>query len=190
MSNFKSMSRAGYIVIGIVIALLLIPTASAATSIYNGIVGTSGHEANVTGAGQLLTTEASPANTWTHSTQYSSPGIVEVYFNVPAEEFPVLTGVQLDTSKDPSPGAGSAVMIYDSTCGTCVATIIAAVNPPTIGNTTIPFAPGLSTTRNGRNFSGLQEIGLFVSLSGPLQVTLTLNGYYAPCDDNQAACPG
>ena len=189
MSTFKSMSRSGYIVIGIVIALLVVPTASAATSIYNGILGTSGHEANVTGAGQLLTTEASPANIWTHSSEYASPSETEVYFDVPAEEFPVLTGVQVDTSRDPAPGAGSGVIIYDSTCGTCLAKVIAAVNPPTVGNTTVPFAPGLSTTRNGRNFSGLQEIGLFVALSGPLQVTVTLNGYYAPCDDDQAACP-
>ncbi len=189
MSIFKRMSRGGYIVIVIVIALLVAPTASAATSIYNGIVGTSGHEANVTGAGQLLMTEASPATTWTHSTEYASPGDTEVYFNVPAEEFPVLTGVQIDTSKDPSPGAGSSVTIYDSTCGTCLVKVIAAINPPTVGNTVIPFSPGLSSTRNGRNFPGLQEIGLFVSVSGPLHVRVTLNGYYAPCDDDQAACP-
>jgi len=174
---------------GVVLVLVLVPTAAAATSIYNGIVGTSGHEANVTGAGQLLTTEASPANSWTHSSQYSSPGSAEEYFEVPAEEFPVLTGVQIDTSRDPSPGHGSGVMLYDSTCGRCVARPIADVNPPTIGNTVIPFSPGLGTTRNGRTFSGLQEIGLFVSVSGPLQVTITLNGYYAPCDDDPAACP-
>lgn len=189
MSRFKNMSRAGYIVIGFTIALSVVPTAAAATSIYDGIVGTSGHEANVTGAGQLLTTEASPATTWTHSSEYASPGDTEVYFDVPPNEFPVLTGVQVDTSRDPSPGQGSAITLYDSSCGTCTAKVIAAVNPPTIGNTTIPFSPGLSTTRNGRYFSGPQEIGLFLSLSGPLQVTITLNGYYAPCNDDPAACP-
>ena len=57
------MSRGGYIVVGIVAALILVPSGVAAATIaYNGIKGSSGHEANVSDAGQLLTTEALPAN--------------------------------------------------------------------------------------------------------------------------------
>ena len=66
MSRFKNMSRGGYIVVGIVAALILVPTGiAAATVAYTGIEGNNGatgtvNHADVTSAGQLLTTEANP----------------------------------------------------------------------------------------------------------------------------------
>jgi hypothetical protein len=45
----KNISRAGWVIVGLVAALLLIPTmAVAATSAYNGIEGSKGNKANVT----------------------------------------------------------------------------------------------------------------------------------------------
>jgi hypothetical protein len=63
MSKLKNMSRAGWIVVGLVAALVLVPTAAvAATATLVKIQGTSGNKADVTGAGQLLTTTAQPQN--------------------------------------------------------------------------------------------------------------------------------
>jgi hypothetical protein len=66
VSKMKNLSRAGWVTVGLVAAMLLVPTmAVAATVAYNGIEGTNGttttlNKADVTSAGQLLTTEASP----------------------------------------------------------------------------------------------------------------------------------
>jgi hypothetical protein len=69
MSRIKNMSRGGWIVIGIVLVLVLVPTgvATAAMLKYTGIEGTNGqtstiNKAQVTSAGQLLTTEAPPTS--------------------------------------------------------------------------------------------------------------------------------
>jgi len=61
MSKIKNMSRGGYIVVGIIMALILVPSGVAAALAYNGIEGSSGHEANVSDYGQLLTTPALPS---------------------------------------------------------------------------------------------------------------------------------
>jgi len=63
----KSTSRGGYIVVGIVATLMLIPTGIAAAAVaYTGIEGTNGatttvNPAEVTVASQQLTTEANPS---------------------------------------------------------------------------------------------------------------------------------
>ena len=63
MSRFKEMSRGGWMLIGIVIAVLLYPSvASAATTVYDGIIGTSGHKADVSPTGQVLTAPAAPSS--------------------------------------------------------------------------------------------------------------------------------
>lgn len=64
MSRVKNMSRGGWIVIGILIAMMLVPTgiATATALKYSGIEGTSANKADVTSAGQLLTTEAKPTS--------------------------------------------------------------------------------------------------------------------------------
>lgn len=53
MSRIKNMSRGGWMVMGVVVALLLGPTAAGAATLYNGIIGTSGHRADVTATGQF-----------------------------------------------------------------------------------------------------------------------------------------
>ncbi len=67
MSGLKNMSRGGYIVVGIVMALILVPSGVAAALAYTGIEGSSGHVANVSDAGQLLTTEANPSSFFQNS---------------------------------------------------------------------------------------------------------------------------
>ncbi len=58
----KNMSPGGWIVVGILIAMMLVPSGVAVAKAlrYTGIEGTSLNKADVTPAGQLLTTEASP----------------------------------------------------------------------------------------------------------------------------------
>ncbi len=51
-------------------ALLLVPTAAYAGTLYNGIVGASGQKANVSSANQLLTTEALPTSYRSYTESY------------------------------------------------------------------------------------------------------------------------
>jgi hypothetical protein len=63
MSRLKNMPRGGWIVVGIVIAVIAVPTAAvAATATLVKIKGTSGTKADVSPANQLLTTEADPSS--------------------------------------------------------------------------------------------------------------------------------
>jgi hypothetical protein len=64
MSRIRNLSRGGWIVVGIVVALLLAPTAAYAFT-YTGIIGSDGVKANVTGGGQLLTVENLPNDSFT-----------------------------------------------------------------------------------------------------------------------------
>src|ERR1700726_1034202 len=66
MKRVKNLSRAGWMVVGIVVTLILVPTGVALALTYNGIEGTNGitatlNPAYVTSAGQLEATEAAPA---------------------------------------------------------------------------------------------------------------------------------
>ena len=62
MSKLKSLSRARWMIVGIVATLILVPSGVAVPLSFTGIQGTSGHNADVSEAGQLLTVPALPAN--------------------------------------------------------------------------------------------------------------------------------
>jgi hypothetical protein len=158
MSKFNSIPRAGWVIIGLVLALLLVPTmAVAATVTYNGIEGTNGttttlNKANVTSAGQLLTTPVQPSKyfqhviEWFHGTGGGSIAststlalIIEeihlAWYGASSED-----AVQffIDASKDPD-GACSSENNPDVTELTD-----AAYFPTTNGDLTLPYEPGLA----------------------------------------------
>src|SRR5580658_7894089 len=115
MSKIKSMSRGGWIVVGIIVALLLVPTAAYAGGKalkFTGIEGTSGNQADVTGAGQLLTTTVNPSSFFQNASQ-----------TLPATEFAavsiatppsgtalVVTSIHINVYSDPTPGIGYSLV--------------------------------------------------------------------------------
>jgi hypothetical protein len=65
MSKIKKMPAIGWVVVGIAVAVLAVPTVAGATAVlkFTGIEGSpSGDKADVTAANQLLTTTAQPQN--------------------------------------------------------------------------------------------------------------------------------
>lgn len=64
MSKFKNMPGFAWLVIGVCVTALVLPSAAYATGVLKqvGIEGTSGQKANVTAAGQILATETPPAS--------------------------------------------------------------------------------------------------------------------------------
>jgi hypothetical protein len=189
MSKFNSIPRAGWVIIGLVLALLLVPTmAVAATVTYNGIKGTNGttttqNKADVSSDGQLLTTEASPTNYFTHvaTWQYEQPGseiatttteglIVQeihlAWYNASAED-----AVQLfiDAAADPD-GACSSENNPD-----VKELADAAYLSPANGFMALPYEPGLAVP-NGYDLC-IQAVAK--SATGFAYVY----GYSVPADD-------
>jgi len=172
MSKIKNISRTGWLVAGIIAALLLAPTTAVAvttatmTIITGGtaageasvttahqlqtnaeIQGTTGHHADVTPDGQVLSTTVNPsAYVNTAPTGLAGGGFHRVA-SPPSGDALIVTTIHIDTASDPTPGAGQNVVLNIQT-GTCsgsqVGTYGQVVNPGSLGETDIPFTPGLA----------------------------------------------
>jgi hypothetical protein len=202
VSKLKNLSRAGWVIVGLVIALLLVPTVAVASALtYNGIEGTNGvtttqNKASVTNGGQLLTTEANQSRTFQCSfngitgapsgtAQFSASACDVASGAVPDKEIPVITTLQIDTYSDPSPGSGDYFIAYtnnpDGTASSPRHTEVAYVNPPSVGTTVIPFSPGVPTASVDSGFQ------LFTYVAG-ISVNLIVTGYYVPCTEDEVFC--
>lgn len=157
MSKLKNMSRGGYIVVGIVMALVLVPSGVAAALAYSGIEGSSGHEANVSQAGQLLTTEALPANLrnyWIYVAPTEGNLTCAKVATVPTGKAFVVQKVQVDvaaasptTTVNGYTTSTSFVTLkadkVTAGCGHLGPTITSADAPAGgVGNVSIPITPG------------------------------------------------
>jgi hypothetical protein len=169
--KIRDIPRSGWLLIGIVVALLLFPTAAAAitsTVIIKGgtaggealvtgnhqlltesaIQGTpSSNQAEVTGAGQLLGTTATPANFYQPTSQMALAGNSMGVFAAPAGRALVVTSIRIDTFFNPSPGGGNNIFFEVETGTTCtgsrVGTYSEFINPGGLVETVLPLDPGL-----------------------------------------------
>lgn len=152
MSGIKDMSRGGWMLIGVIVALLLVPTAAGAATLYNGIVGTSGHKADVTATGQLKVSAAGTVSignavTTKPSADNYTPGQVNPgssWTTVVGQGVPYwVTAINVDTW-GVNPGFNSAIQFAASSNG-CLTTgpTLEAVNPGGIGETSIDVGTGL-----------------------------------------------
>jgi hypothetical protein len=177
MSRLKNMSRAGYIVVGIVAALILVPTGiAAATVAYTGIEGTNGstttvNHADVTSAGQLLTTEASPSSFVQTGDVTMNPSNYSVVAQPAAGHALIVTWLHYDVYADPSPGADQNLYLVEETGSTCSGSQVGSwyhfLNPATDGETDISLSPGLVVAK-GDSICGLANGSVIgeVSVSG------------------------
>jgi hypothetical protein len=164
VSKMKNISRAGWVIVGLVAALLLVPTmAVAATVTYNGIVGANGNKANVSYAGQLLTTPALPSK----YEQYLGAANSEGGFNggsecalvttVPTADAFIVQDVEVDVAAADAPtsysgppnGTSSQSRFFayaDSGSQACNGSgdPVTSGDAPggTVGNVNIPMVPG------------------------------------------------
>jgi hypothetical protein len=177
MPKLKNMSRGGYIVVGIVAALVLVPTGIAAAAVaYTGIEGTNGatatvNHADVTSAGQLLTTEANPSNFVQTSPSYvdTTSSFTEIATPKSGDAL-IVTSIHFDVLADPTPGGEDYIWVQEdagSTCTSPVGTWRYFLNPPTIGGFDLPLSPGLVVAK-GDALCGLvaDSVTADVSVSG------------------------
>jgi hypothetical protein len=150
MSRIKEMSRAGWMLIGVVGALLLVPSvASAASTIYNGIIGISGQKADVSPTSQLLTGEAAPSAFY-HN--FATPASATVIATPPPGHALVVSGLSIDFFPG-NPTDYIVVYIGNSSCASHLLNV-AVVNGAAIwngssyvlsgGTQTVPVSPGLA----------------------------------------------
>jgi hypothetical protein len=154
--RIKNMSRGGWIVVGILIAVMLVPSGVAVAKAlkYTGIEGTSTNRADVTPAGQLLTTEAQPSNLLGGSSSdsgfFSATSTVELtgLFSAPSNEAVVMDAITLDVAYwDTSAGPNTYYDLYISddacTLSDQVGYWTPTFSPNGYGSTEIPLTPGV-----------------------------------------------
>ena len=189
MSKIKNMSRGGWMLIGVVVALLLVPTAAgAATAVYNGIVGTSGHKADVTATGQLkVSTGIVPVqgavtvsggvsavpSAYALVTGQINPG--SAWTNVVTDPSNLaVTSINVDTySVNPGPNSAIQIGLSSNNCASVYATI-EAVNPSNLGDTSFSVGTGIGVL-SGRSVCAINLDP--VNLSAAVFATYELTGY-------------
>jgi hypothetical protein len=177
VSRMRNMSRGGWIVIGFVVALLIVPSgvAVAAALKYTGIEGTSGNKADVTPAGQLQEAAAAPNAFFQNSySQVSSSADADVA-SPPTSSALVVTTIHVDTFVDPSPGDDQNILLLVDTGTTCtgsrVGSYLEYLNPDGIGETDVPMAPGLGIP---------QGDSLCAEAEGSVIAEVSVSGYTVP----------
>jgi hypothetical protein len=184
MSTFKSIPRAGWFVAGVTAAVLMIPTAVGATVgvqaalKMTGIEGTSGNQADVTGAGQLLTTEA-PPSAYAQSSDVlmlTSGGLVALA-GASGNHSLLISTIHINV--DSLSGAGPAVALAIFPGTSCPATATGSTwnhlfSAPAVGETDIPYSPGLIVAK-GSILCG--------ETLGTIDATVSVSGYIVPAAD-------
>jgi hypothetical protein len=133
----------------IVVIIMVIPVGAVAASLtFKGIEGTSGNKADVTGASQLLTATANPANFYDGGdVETTTSGEYNELASPPTGDALVITGIQIDVYSDPSPGPDAFVALGVQT-GVCSETRVGsyahAVNPGSVGPIELTFDPGIA----------------------------------------------
>jgi hypothetical protein len=188
MTRIRSMPRSGWFVAGVAVAILLVPTAvgAAAALTYTGIQGSNGNQAQVTGGGQLLTTEALPANLLGSSSTDSASFIVstsggfEPLFEAPTNKAVIVENLTLDVYLwTTSASISTFYQLFVSTPSGCadddqVGNWFQYLSPTGYGVTQLSLAPGVAIPAG----DALCEAG--GTPSGTFEVSLTATGFLAP----------
>jgi hypothetical protein len=121
--------------------------------------------------GNRLAVQEVPPSTYFHAANYdvdTGSGCV-VLATPPAGKALIIRDVRVDAWKDPTPGQGQYVGIFAN--ASCNYPDVAEVNPATVGQTMVPFDPGLAIP-NGSSLS--------VLVGGSVGVAVYVDGYQVP----------
>jgi hypothetical protein len=166
MKRFKRWAGTPWLALGLVVGLLLAPAAAYAAANLVGIVGSNGKRAQVTGANQLQTAEATPSQF--KAINFFGPGACDVVYTVPSTKAFVLKQVLFDVYADPTPGSVNYMAI--SADAACI-NPIALVNPGSVGGYPIPLEPGFAFKAGAK---------IYGSTAGNVAGDLYMLGYFVP----------
>ena len=149
MTRLKNVPAVGWIIVGIAIAVLAVPTVAEAKAALKltGIEGSSGNEADVTSAGQLQVAPAGPASLFQNG-YAANPGgnTFSTVAQPPAGDALVVEDVHLAVEQVPSVGVPMYLTVRTgSTCAS--GSLVPGLNQPlfaaALGNTDDPLTPGV-----------------------------------------------
>jgi hypothetical protein len=117
-----------------------------------------------------VTAQQAAASTFQHSAVLGLTGNrgCVVIAQPPANKALIVREVRVDVFNDPSPGPSQTVSIF---AGLGCNTIVGDVNPPTVGQTVVPFDPGIGVPAAS---------GLSAFASGSVQAETYTDGYSVP----------
>jgi len=173
MSRLKNVSRAGWVVTGIVVALLLLPTGAAAKGLkIAGIIdGPSGNKADVTTASQLQVAEASPGAYYVNQVLTTSSAYATLA-TPPAGDSLIIKTIHFSYDGVTPGNSVFGVVVYASSCSGAQVAVIDVVGFATVsGEAELPYDPGF-TVPSGDVLCGI------VSGGGGAQASVF--GYWVP----------
>jgi hypothetical protein len=146
MSRIKNISRSGWLVTGVVAALLLVPTAATAVAVTSIVTikgGTAAGQASVTGANQLLTSAADPkafVNAFSGTATTCSAG---GFYTVPAGKALIITAVNFYFGQPPTSGE-IAEELFDGASATPCSTLVTSGVSAAAASQNQVFQPGVA----------------------------------------------
>lgn len=147
LSKIKNLKAGTGFVVGLLVAMLLVPSVAVAAGLsFTGIEGTSKNKADVSPAGQLLTTTAKASAAFESGDAGQETGTWTTLAHPPSGSALVITSIEADVYLDPSPGAGNYVsfQVEAAGCpGLSPASYFHTINPATVGETDLTYNPGL-----------------------------------------------
>jgi 3D (Asp-Asp-Asp) domain-containing protein len=175
MSKIKSVPGAVWLLIGVLVTLLVIPsTAYAAALKFTGIEGTSTNKADVTPAGQLQVAAADPSAFFQSSTVPVLSTTFEPFASAPSPYALIATVIHVDIYTGESGSAEDVEMNVQegtSCAGTQVGTYSQIFNPAGNGMTDINLDPGLVVPAGD---------ALCGRIGGSVGAELVVSGYTVP----------
>jgi hypothetical protein len=146
LSNTRTRNILAFGAMAVLAGVLFVPgLAAAKTSVlkFVGVQGTSGNQADVSRAGQVLTSPAD-ANSYFDSGTYAECGgcIPHALYSPPSGQAGILTSLHVDAFNITLPGDYAYIQIGNSTCSTFIANVD-VVSPTYSGMTIVPYSPGL-----------------------------------------------
>jgi hypothetical protein len=140
----------------------------------NGKLQIGGGPVSLTGT---ATTQIAAPSTYLHSRSFPSAGNCTVVATPPAGKAMIVRDMRINVYQDPIPGPGQYVSVYaDTVC----ANLVGDVNAGTVGETVLPFDPGLGIPAGS---------GLSVVVGGSVGAEVYTDGYAVPANQVPAALP-
>jgi hypothetical protein len=168
MKSLKNMSKAGWLVAGILVAAVVAPSAAIATSAgLTQLEGSGGQRAAVTNDGQLTTTEAAPSSYEDRFSSADAPG-TNACENLPVFSKSagfVVKEVAIDADDVATPAASTFIAVFlGPNCS--LKTGVVQVNPSAYGMTDLPFTTGLVIPKGGTISFEVGHAGAIVTAFG------------------------
>ena len=179
MHRIRNLSRGGWLAIGILLALVLAPSAAIATAAgVTEITGPGGQRAAVTDAGQLDVTQTTAGNyevrDGSEDTTLTTPACLS-FPAISATTGFVIKEITVSVDSDPSPGTSDLGLYEGPDCD--VTQVITTLTPASLGMTVLPLDPGLAIPKGGTFSFAVQDMGAFVTLYGYKVPASEISGY-------------